>query len=240
MLALGAEAGIQGTDYGFGVDERYVLASLVLRWNAFRGGADQAALREARALTAELRATRDLASQQVRLEVQQALENLEVADASLATAAKRTEAASGAFRITSRKRDLGQINQAEFIDARRAYTDAALNLTRVRAEFLGATRRAGICRRWHAPPRRGVDPMMFVRASVLVAVTAWLVACGNAATSELPPVPPAAVRAAVVMDASAATADPRGRRAGATQRIETRLQGRRPHRDHAGRWRRRG
>lgn len=136
-LALGAEAGIQGTDYGFGVEERYVLASLVLRWNAFRGGADQAALREARALTAELRATRDLASQQVRLEVQQALENLEVADASLATAAKRTEAASGAFRITSRKRDLGQINQAEFIDARRAYTDAALNLTRVRAEFLG-------------------------------------------------------------------------------------------------------
>lgn len=46
--------------------------------------------------------------------------------------------------------------------------------------------------------------MMFVRASILVAVTAWLVACGNAATSELPPVPPAAVRAAVVMDASAA------------------------------------
>jgi outer membrane protein TolC len=136
-LAFGAEAGIQGTDYGFGDDERYVLASLVLRWNAFRGGADRAALREARALTSELRATRDLAAQQVRLEVQQALENLEVADASLDTAAKRVEAASGAFRISSRKRDLGQINQAEFIDARRAYTDAELNLTRVRAEFLG-------------------------------------------------------------------------------------------------------
>ena len=83
VLALGAEAGIQGTDYGFGVEEKYVLASLVLRWNAFRGGADQAALREARALTSELRATRDLAAQRVRLEVQQALENLEVADASL-------------------------------------------------------------------------------------------------------------------------------------------------------------
>ena len=37
---------------------------------------------------------------------------------------------------TSRKRDLGQINQAEFIDARRAMTDARLNLNRVRAEFL--------------------------------------------------------------------------------------------------------
>jgi hypothetical protein len=46
-----AEAGIQGTEYGFADEDRYVLASLVLRFNAFRGGADQAALREARACT---------------------------------------------------------------------------------------------------------------------------------------------------------------------------------------------
>jgi outer membrane protein len=136
-FALGAEAGIQGEDYGFGEDERYVLAAVILRWNTFRGGADRAALREARALTEELRATRELATQQVRLDVQQALENLQVADASLDTAVKRSEAAEGSFRIASRKRDLGQINQAEFIDARRALTDAQLNLTRVRAEFLG-------------------------------------------------------------------------------------------------------
>ena len=135
-LAFGAEAGIQGTDYGFADEDRYVLASLVLRFNAFRGGADQAALREARALTEQLRATRELAGQRVRLEVQQALENFEVAEASLDTAAKRAEAANGAFTITSRKRDLGQINQAEFIDARRAQTDAQLNVTRVRAEYL--------------------------------------------------------------------------------------------------------
>ena len=113
-----------------------MLATLVLRWNAFRGGADRAALREARALTEELRATRDLAAQQVRLDVQRALEDLGVAEATLETAAKRADAAEGAFRIVSRKRDLGQINQAEFIDSRRALTDARLNLTRVRAEYL--------------------------------------------------------------------------------------------------------
>ena len=136
-LAFGAEAGIQGEEYGFDDDDRYVLASLVLRFNAFRGGADQAALREARALTDQLRATRELAGQRVRLEVQQAVENFGVAEASLDTAAKRAEAAAGAFTIISRKRDLGQINQAEFIDARRAATDAQLNVTRVRAEYLG-------------------------------------------------------------------------------------------------------
>ena len=135
-LGIGAEAGFQGTDYSLRTEDRYVLASLVLRFNAFRGGADRAALDEARALTEQLRATRDLADQQVRLEVQQALETFEVAEASLETAAKREAAASGAFEIISRKRDLGQINQAEFIDARRAYTDAQLNVTRVRAEYL--------------------------------------------------------------------------------------------------------
>jgi len=135
-LALGAEAGIQGEEYGFGTDDRYVLASVVLRWNLFRGGADQAALREARALTDELRSTRDLAAQQVRLDVHEAVENLAVAEASLETAAKRREAADGAFRIASRKRDLGQLSQAEFIDSRRAQTDAALNLERVRTEYL--------------------------------------------------------------------------------------------------------
>jgi outer membrane protein len=135
-LALGAEAGIQGTEYGFADEDRYVLASLVLRWNAFRGGADRAALDEARAFTEQLRTTRELAGQQVRLEVQEALERFEVAEASLGTAVKRAQAASGAFGITSRKRDLGQINQAEFIDARRANTDAQLNVTLVRAEYL--------------------------------------------------------------------------------------------------------
>jgi outer membrane protein TolC len=135
-LVLGAEAGVQGDNYEWGEDARYALASVILRWNLFRGGADRAALREARAYTDELLAARELASQQVRLEVQQAVEGLEVAGASLDTALKRVEAADGTLRIASRKRDLGQINQAEFIDARRTMTDARLNLTRVRAEFL--------------------------------------------------------------------------------------------------------
>ena len=38
--------------------------------------------------------------------------------------------------MATRKRDLGQINQTEFIDARRTSTESNLNLNRVRAEFL--------------------------------------------------------------------------------------------------------
>lgn len=138
QLALAVDAGVQGEDYGFTSDDRYVLASLVLRFNFFNGGADRASLRQARARSDELRATRALAEQQIRLEVLEATKDFEVAEASLRTAAKRVEAAEGAFEIARRKRDLGQIAQVEFIDARRAITSAQLNQQVNRFQALSA------------------------------------------------------------------------------------------------------
>ena len=51
---------------------------------------------------------------------------------------KRLEASRAAFAISQKKRDLGAINQAEFIDARRALTDAALNLNQTRFQALSS------------------------------------------------------------------------------------------------------
>ena len=127
QLALAVDAGTQGERYGLSADDRYVLASLVLRFNLYAGGGDNAGVAAAHAAGREARDQRGLAEQRIRFEVQQSLDNLEVALASLGTAAKRVEAARGAFRIAERKRDLGQINQAEFVDARRVLTDADLN-----------------------------------------------------------------------------------------------------------------
>jgi outer membrane protein len=137
-LAFALDAGTQGETYGFGGDDRYVLASLVLRFNLFSGGADQAGVAGARAAEREARASRTLEEQSIRFEVQRALQDFELTEASLGTASKRVEAASGAFRIASRKRDLGQINQAEFIDSRRALTDAQLNLNVTRFAALSS------------------------------------------------------------------------------------------------------
>jgi outer membrane protein TolC len=137
-IAFALDAGTQGTGYGFGSDDRYLLASLILRFNLFSGGADQAGVADARAVEREAHANRELTEQQIRFEVQQAVQDLELSQASLGTASKRVEAAAGAFRIASRKRDLGQINQAEFIDSRRALTDAQLNLNVTRFAALSA------------------------------------------------------------------------------------------------------
>lgn len=137
-LAFSMDAGTQGEGYGFGSDDRYLLASVVLKFNLFAGGGDAAGIAGARASMREARASRDLQAQQIRLEVQQALQDLQLATASLDTAAKRVEAADGAFHIGARKRDLGQINQAEFIDSRRAMTDAQLNLNVTRFAALSS------------------------------------------------------------------------------------------------------
>jgi outer membrane protein TolC len=137
-LAFAMDAGTQGEGYALSSDDRYLLASVVLKFNFFAGGGDQAGIASARANMREARASRTLQEQQIRLQVQQALQDLEFTSASLDTAAKRVEAAEGAFRIASRKRDLGQINQAEFIDSRRAMTDAQLNLNVTRFAALSS------------------------------------------------------------------------------------------------------
>jgi outer membrane protein len=136
-LAFDFDVGTQGETYALTNQDRYLLASVVLKFNFFAGGADQAGIAGARAVEREARANRSLQEQQIRFQVQQALQDFEFTRASLGTAAKRVEAAAGAFRIASRKRDLGQINQAEFIDSRRAMTDAQLNLNLTRFAALG-------------------------------------------------------------------------------------------------------
>jgi outer membrane protein len=136
-LAFALDVGTQGESYGLSSEDRYLLASVVLKFNFFAGGGDEAGIAGARAVEREARANRSLQEQQIRFQVQQALQDFELSQASLGTAAKRVEAAAGAFRIASRKRDLGQINQAEFIDSRRAMTDAQLNLNVTRFAALG-------------------------------------------------------------------------------------------------------
>ena len=138
QLAFAVDAGTQGEEWDYSDQDSYVLASVVLRFNLFNGGGDRAAIRQARAQGAELSAGRELAEQQIRIEVQEALTDLEVAEASLETARRRVEAAEAAHAIVAKKRDLGQVSSAEYLDAQRALTQARLNGNVTRFQALGA------------------------------------------------------------------------------------------------------
>lgn len=138
QLAFAVDAGTQGEEWNYSDQDPYVLASFIVRFNLFNGGGDRAAVRAARARSAELAAGRALAEQQIRIEVQEALTDLDVAEASLATAGRRVEAAQAAYTIVAKKRDLGQVSPADYLDAQRALTQARLNGNVTRFEALGA------------------------------------------------------------------------------------------------------
>src|SRR5258708_297743 len=155
-LAFAFDIGTQGETYAFSNEDRYLLASVGLKFNFFAGGGHAAGISGASAVERETRANRTLQEQQIRFQVQQALQDLEFTEASLGTAAKRVEAAAGAFRIASRQRHLGHINQAEVIDSRRAMTAAQLNLNVTSFAALGSLAEldyAPVAASPHLPPK---------------------------------------------------------------------------------------
>jgi Outer membrane protein len=124
QLTLTIDTNIQGKKFSFTKNNHYILASLILRFNFFNNSTDRATLRQTHAHNNKLRTAHKQTEQSIRLKVLETVKDFEVAQASLRTAAKRVEAAAGAFEITRRKRDLGQVAPVEFIDARRALTSA--------------------------------------------------------------------------------------------------------------------
>jgi outer membrane protein len=135
-VSLGVDAGIQDEQYDFGRGRNFGTVSLLLHWQFFDGGATRAQADSARAEARRAATRRDETAQQIQLEVQQALDQLETSADSIATARARSDAAQAAFRIASRKRDEGVINQVEFIDSRSSLTSAELNLNVTRFELL--------------------------------------------------------------------------------------------------------
>lgn len=135
-LSLGIDAGIQGEDYQFGSGRNFNTVSLLLNWKLFDGGSRSAQVHDARVVERQARLRNDELSQQIQLEVQQSLDRLNTSVAAVTTAAARAEAARAGFRIASRKRDEGVINQVEFMDSRNTLTGADLNLNLSRFELL--------------------------------------------------------------------------------------------------------
>lgn len=125
-VALALDAGIQGRDYGFGPDHRYLMGSLVLSWAVWSGGAERSRTREARLERERLEIQREDAAATIRLELEAAALNARVSLATLATDTERVEAAQDAFRLVQRRRDEGTATALEFLDARASLTRAQL------------------------------------------------------------------------------------------------------------------
>jgi outer membrane protein TolC len=135
-VALAVDAGIQGVNYGFGAEGRYVMASLIFNWELTRGGAERARIHAASLERDRLLLARDDTERRIRLEVEAAALRAQVALAGLDAAVERVTEARSAFRFTTRRKDEGLATELEFLDARAALTRAQLSLNITETEAL--------------------------------------------------------------------------------------------------------
>jgi outer membrane protein TolC len=126
-LVAAVDWGIQGDRYRFRGSQDFLVASLVLQWNLFNGGQDQARRQQARARRDALVEARRWAAGQVALETRAAWRAAEVARLNESTAADRLASAARSYELVERKFREGAAAQVELIDARTASTAAALN-----------------------------------------------------------------------------------------------------------------
>jgi len=135
-VALAFDLGIQGEDYGIAGDRSYYMASVVLQWKLFDGFQERARIQQARLDTRRLELQREELDDQIRLQVQDAMDNLEVAHRSLATAEERLLASREGYRRVARKYEEGMENQVTLLDARDVWTRAELNMNITRYDLL--------------------------------------------------------------------------------------------------------
>ena len=135
-LALVLDAGIQGRDYSLGDDSSFYMGSLVLSWNLFSGGTNQARRQQAALETQKRRVETEQLADRIRLQVQEAHDGVRVARRSLRTADERVRAARQGYRIAARRYQEGMANPVVLLDARTALTRAELNLNITRYQVL--------------------------------------------------------------------------------------------------------
>lgn len=127
-LSVALDYGVQGRDYRFDRSRDFAALSLIASWNVFNGGQDLARAQQADIETQRVEAQRAETARMIELEAETAWHAARVATSAITTAAERLASARRSFELVRRKHEEGVASNLEFLDARVAYSSAALNL----------------------------------------------------------------------------------------------------------------
>lgn len=134
-VSVVVDYGVQGRDYRFDASRDFAAFTVAVSWNLFNGGQDAARLQQASLDGRRLEARRRELEQRIALEVTTAWQAAAVARSAIRTAEDRLESARRTFELVRRKQAEGVASQLEFLDARTAYTSAALNRLVTRYDY---------------------------------------------------------------------------------------------------------
>jgi outer membrane protein TolC len=134
-VSVALDYGVQGNTYQFDRNHDALAASVVVEWNLYNGGRDEARRQQASISANRARVARHEIERRIELDVRQTYDALQVASGAVATARDRWEAARRNLELVSRRHAEGMASQIEFIDARTAFTRAGLNLILTRQSY---------------------------------------------------------------------------------------------------------
>lgn len=118
--------GFQGEEYRFNMRQDFTLASIVLRWDLFRGLENRARIREAAINSRKMENYQEQVRKQILMEVDNARRKMIVAQKKLRAAGDEREAAEKGFRATSKKYEQGMVPYLEYLDALTTLSHARL------------------------------------------------------------------------------------------------------------------
>lgn len=134
-VSLAVDYGFQGQSVTLSGRNDYWVGSVVVSWNLFNGGADQARVSAARAGRDALEAQRRDALGKIRLDVMQSYDAAVAARRAMAVSEDQLASAERAYQLIERRYQEGEAPQVDLIDARSALTTAELNRTVTRYRY---------------------------------------------------------------------------------------------------------
>lgn len=120
--------GFQGEKFRFGKKDDFWMASVLLNWKLFNGGQDDAKIKQANLEKHQLETKIREVEEQIRLQVQEAVQSVQVARQVLEAAEETVRFSEASFAIIEKKYEQQMVPQIEYIQARNEYTAAKTGL----------------------------------------------------------------------------------------------------------------
>ncbi len=127
VIAGAIDYGIQGEKYEFTDDADFVLASVVLKWDIFKGFSNNLKIQEKKIDRFIIESKYEELKKQIQLQVINSFYEIEAAKLSIELSEDRQKTSEKSFEIISKKYTEGQASMIELVDARTTMTNAKIN-----------------------------------------------------------------------------------------------------------------
>lgn len=135
-LAFAFDYGYQGKDYNFGSDYNYWIASLVLKWNIFRGFKDDAEVEKYKLKVNKYKYAFQDAKNKIELDISDKIKNLNLRFTAVSTKGSLLKSRTEAYKIISRKYEENNVSQIEVINAQNNLTQSQISYELSKLDYL--------------------------------------------------------------------------------------------------------